>query len=263
MTFKPFIKFGLTSIAIIGYFIITSPFLLTMRIFPLWTKRILNHCVGFFSKLILFIMGIQVQIDGAQNKEDQKNYFVVSNHLSYLDILVISSFLPSCYVTSMEMKAMPLLGQITTLAGCVFVERRNKKNIQGEIKEIEEALVAGLNVVVFPEATSTNGETVIPFKRSLFQAVVNAKVELLPLTIEYKKLNGAEINLKNKDNLFWYGDMDFLPHFFNLCKQEHAQVTLHVNNIIEDAQTLNCSGELRDLSHSIIYQKYHSLVALK
>lgn len=260
---KAYIKFVLISLLIGLYFAVTAPFLLIMRVAPFKTKKFLNHLVGFFARIVLKITGVKVRVEGDSYIHSHQNYFIVSNHLSYLDILVMSSLFPSCYVTSMEMKATPLLGQITTLAGCVFVERRNRDNLKQELKEIEEALHAGLNVVVFPEATSTNGETVIPFKRSLFQASINAYKEILPLTLEYKKLNGRSVDFTNRDTLFWYGDMDFAPHFLGLCKQKSIEVVLHVNPVISKEQIPECSGILRDTTYRIVRSKYQSLVGDK
>lgn len=256
---KAYIKCFIISLLIGSYFITTAPFLLVIKFAPFKTKRILNMLVSFFSKMILYVANVKVRIDGIENAQEQ-NYFIVSNHLSYIDILAMSYFFSSSYVTSMEMKETPVLGQITTLAGCVFVERRNKKNIQNEIREIKEALAHGLNVVVFPEATSTNGEMVIPFKRSMFEATIEGKSKILPLTLEYQKINGKIVDLSNRDSLFWYGDMDFAPHFFDFCKLKSVEVCLHVNPAIDVRNVEKCSGKLRDISHQIVSSKYQALV---
>ena len=96
------------------------------------------------------------------------NYLIVSNHLSYLDVLAMISVLNTRFVTSMEVKHAAGLGWITDQAGCLYVERRSRKNLKTEINEISKALEGGFYVVVFPEATSTNGDGVLRFKRPLF-----------------------------------------------------------------------------------------------
>lgn len=257
---KSYIKFSIIMLLIFIYLVITTPFLFLINIWPYKTKRILNHIVGFFSKLVLAITGVKAEIDGIEHFSPKKNYFIICNHLSYLDILVMSTFFPSCYVTSVEMKETPVLGQIVTLAGCVFVERRNKKNIKNELKDIQSALKSGLNVVVFPEATSTDGATVFPFKRSMFQAAIDAEVDLLPLTLEYRSLNDKPLDIKSRDFLFWYDDTSFASHCLGLCKQKNAKVVLHVNEVLTKESLPTCAGELRDKSFEIIHEKYHSLV---
>jgi 1-acyl-sn-glycerol-3-phosphate acyltransferase len=167
------IKFFFVFLVIFVYFLSTAPFFIFLKKYPYGTKKILNHIVGIYSKVLTWILGIKIS-HNLNTIDRNKNYFIVSNHLSYIDILLISSVLPTSFVTSVEMKNTPFLGQIIQLAGCLFVERRNKKNIMNEIGDIENALNKGLNVTVFPEATSTNGEQVLKFKRSLFMNFQNS-----------------------------------------------------------------------------------------
>lgn len=155
-----------------------------------------------------------------------KNYLIVSNHLSYLDVLIISSIIPSCFVTSKEIKDSFFLGQIVTLAGCLFVDRRDKRNLKNEIGELRDALRHNLSVTIFPEATSTNGNEVIRFRRPLFESSIATGKPILPLTINYKKISSRPVNASNRDIVCWYGDMDFLPHFLKVLEQDSIDVEL-------------------------------------
>ena len=259
--FMGYVKFISISLLIGLYLVSTSPFLMIFKFAPFWSRSYLSYIVAFFSRLILAVANINISIDQKEQKVDRnKSYFIVSNHLSYLDILVLSSYFPSSFITSVEMKETPLLGEITTLAGCVFVERRSKENINNEISEITMSLKKGLNIIVFPESTSMDGKTVYPFKRSMFQAAIDAKVDVLPLIIEYKSLNNEALDKKNKDVLYWYDETPFLTHFLRLCKQKSASVTLHVGPLIRRDKLPNCSGDLRDATFNIIYKKFHSLM---
>ena len=178
---------------------------------------------------MLKILGIEVQIDG---QFSQKNYLIVSNHLSYLDVLILASQKPSCFVTSKEIEKTPFLGHICRLAGCLFVDRKNKKNLRGEISELREALASGLNVTVFPEATSTNGDEVLNFRRPLFESSIATGKAILPLTINYISISGKKISLENRDKICWYGDMDFFPHFLNLLNERKVVVEIKVSEPI-------------------------------
>jgi 1-acyl-sn-glycerol-3-phosphate acyltransferase len=70
--------------------------------------------------------------------------------------------------------------------------------------------------MLFPEGTSTNGDTVKEFRTSLFETAVLAKCPILPICIKYKTIDGKEISPENRDLLYWYGDMEFAPHFMKL-----------------------------------------------
>jgi 1-acyl-sn-glycerol-3-phosphate acyltransferase len=190
-------------------------------------RPVLIHLVSFTCKLALKIFGAKVIVKGNIETKD-KNFLIVSNHLSYLDILSISSLFPTCFVTSKEMKETPFLGQLCHMGGCLFVERRSRAGLSDEVSELAGALESGLNVVIFPEATSTNGEDVIRFKRPLFQSALNAKSMVLPLCLNYKTLDNEKITLKNRDLLFWYGDMGFGPHALKLLSRKNIVIELNI-----------------------------------
>lgn len=254
------LKLLLVGTVIFFYFLITFPLSLFLKKFPYQTKKILNRLVGVASKLILFILDVKVEIESSPQDIKFKNYFIVSNHLSYLDILILSSKVPTSYVTSLDIKKTPFLGKITELAGCLYVDRKNRRNIHAEIIDIEMALSFDLNVTVFPEATSTNGEQVLPFKRSLYQAAINSGRDVLPLSINYQLIGGEGINRLNRDTVCWYGDMDFLPHLWNLCLSNHITAELvfsaPINPLGEDVDT----AKLRDLSYEKICSNFVSVL---
>lgn len=139
-----------------------------------------------------------------------KNNLIVTNHLSYIDVLVFSSLFPAAYVTSIEIKNSPVLGQVCLLCGCIFTERRRKKRTTEthtqEINKMVSYLRMGANIVLFPEATSTAGHSVLPFKTSLLESAIQGGNEFLPMGISYSSPRVA-----------WYGDMTFLPHLWQLC----------------------------------------------
>ena len=163
----------------------------------------------------LSALNIEVQVEDEHNYLLKDNALLVCNHMSYLDILVLSSIYPSCYVTSLEMKHTPVLGQLCDLGGCVYVDRKTKKNLGKEIGEITQALSKGLNVCFFPEATSHNGEELLRFRKPLFNAARYAHKKILPVSLNYLEIDGEAFSIKNRDKVCWYGDMDFLPHLWD------------------------------------------------
>lgn len=214
--------------------------------------------VSFFCKILLWILGIKVTLKGDKTSLNTGT-LIVCNHLSYLDILVIASRLPTCFVTSNEMKETPGLGLLCKLGGCVFVERRNRENIDNEVEEIKVALQKGLCVIFFPEATSTSGETVLPFKRSLFHAAVTANTDVLPLCLNYIELNGKKVDTSNRDEIFWYGDMEFGSHFKHLCSHSSIKVELTKLEKISINSVNSDSKLLRDKAFDTISASYKNI----
>ncbi len=201
---------------------------------PMKARRILCAIVSFYCRVGLLLFGINVTENYKANKLGlvDKNFLIVSNHMSYMDILIMCSRHPACFVTSVEMRDIPFLGHMCKLAGCVFVERRNKKNLGLEVEEITEALKSGLNVVIFPEATSTNGEQVIRFKRPLFNASLESNIPVLPMTVNYNKMDGKKIDRSNRDYICWYGDMTFFDHLLKLCTITKTEASLTIGEAI-------------------------------
>ena len=178
------------------------------------------------AKELLRHLNVEVEVNDEYQYLLKDNALVVCNHMSYLDILVLSSIYPSCYITSVEMKNTPLLGYLCDLGGCVYVERRNKVNLGKEISEITQALNRGLNVCFFPEATSHNGEEILRFRKPLFNAARYAHKNILPVVLNYQEINGEGFSKLNRDLVCWYGDMSFAEHIWALAGDNKVKVSV-------------------------------------
>lgn len=211
-----------------------------------WRRsRKLNQIAQTYCRLILRSFGIIVNVKGREHLFAHDNYLLVGNHLSYLDILIIGSERPLSFVTSTDMKDTPGLGHLCQLGGCLFVNRRDRKNLSGEIREISEGLRNGLSVVVFPEAASTNGEQLLRFRKPLYRSALEVGKPVLPFCLNYKSIDGVPLSIKNRDIVFWYGDMDFMGHLWEIMKVERLEVELNFlapiyhDNSLHPAQRLD------------------------
>lgn len=231
-------------VALMGYFIVSFAIFAFAGFNFERARPFLTKVISVVSKIGLRIFNVKVRKNFAPVDQNE-NYLIVSNHLSYLDILIISSYFPTCFVTSNEMKETPFLGQMCLLGGCLFVERRSRSGITAEVKELSNALADGLNVVIFPEATSTNGEAVIRFRRPLFQAAMTSHSKVLPVCLNYRTLDGEKLTLKNRDKVFWYGDMAFLGHALKLFAHKSivAELTVMKSLNSEDFADKNTLAE--------------------
>lgn len=143
---------------------------------------------------------------------------VVSNHLSYLDILMYSAARPFVMVAKTEVRRWPLLGWLTAQAGTVYVERGGGPRTYPEVNAaMEEAYRSGLPVLFFPEGTTTDGSEVLRFRRGLFHSVLNNGVSLRPAAVRYT-LDEDAVNrgASVAEDVCWWGEMGFASHMFRL-----------------------------------------------
>jgi 1-acyl-sn-glycerol-3-phosphate acyltransferase len=173
----------------------------------MWMSRFSCRC----------IFNIRVNPIGFEKLRDQGSVLLAGNHMSYIDVIVIGSQLPACFVTSVEIKETPGLGLICRMAGCLFVERRSRQDLHREIGELRDGLEHDLTVAIFPEATSTNAEKILRFRRALFLSAIQAKRPVVPMCLNYRRLSGEPVSVANRDRICWYGSMPFLSHLWAVC----------------------------------------------
>lgn len=221
-----------------------------------WEKRRWRaQLASDYASIGCWILGLKIQ---TRNSEPNgRGFLFVGNHLSYLDLLVIASKREVTFVTSYEIKAMPVIGWITQLAGCLYVERRNKQNLANEVKEIRDALEQGFDVVVFPEATSTNGESVLRFRKPLFAAAKLSSKEVAPFCLNYRRIDEESVSRENRDRVCWYGDMPFVSHLFGVCQARRIYIGL---DWLEPLRTQYMNEEqLANASHFQVNYSYSAI----
>jgi 1-acyl-sn-glycerol-3-phosphate acyltransferase len=228
-----------TAVRVVAIFVSILVFLTHMSLVWLivrnrWRRiRWANRILSVYARWGLWVLRVRVRAIGRENLGDVRSGLFVGNHLTYMDVLAISSQMPTCFVTSTEIRSTPFLGQICIMAGCLFVERRNKQNILNEISEIREGLQVGLNVAIFPEATSTNGEQILRFRRPLFLSAIHSGRHVIPFCLNYHTVGGKPINVHSRDKIMWYGDMAFAPHLWALAGSGGVDLDLHFLTPIE------------------------------
>lgn len=185
--------------------------------------RLTSVCCG----LLLNVLGVRKTLSGQLSSTNKSGRLFLSNHLSYLDILLISSSFPALFITSKEVEKTFFLGRMSRLGGSFFIERRTPAKLLSEIERIKDAIREGFDIVLFPEGTSGNGDAVLPFKKSLLATATGTSSPIQPLCIRYRKINGKEITPENRDLVYWYGDMTFFRSFFQLLfKTDRLDVKL-------------------------------------
>lgn len=187
-----------------------------------------SKTTSFFSRILLEILDVKLKTKNLESlRRNGRNYLVVSNHVSYLDIFAIASVIPSIFIASVdEVKDRFMLGTVAKSGGSVFVERRNRASLSKEIETVSELLKEGLSVTLFPEGTTSNGDHILPFRTPFLIPAVKSGTDILPVCVKYLKINGESLNHKNRDLVFYYGDMTFFKHFAKLLSLESVDIEL-------------------------------------
>lgn len=174
-----------------------------------------------FHRYLLFVLGVKVERHGVPDQ--RQPLLIASNHLSWLDILVISSLRPVSFIAKSEVGEWPLFGTLARLQRSIFVERA-RRGKTGEVnRSIAERLTNGDALVLFAEGTTSDGTRVLPFRSALIgaaQAVSNegshgkdtALSFIQPLNIAYPRIGGLPIGRADHPLIAWHGDMDLVPH---------------------------------------------------
>ena len=144
-----------------------------------------------------------------------------SNHLSYLDILAISSVTPAVFVSKADVRRWPLFGWFAAIAGTVFVNRERRTHVGAVNQEVEAALAAGALVVIFPEGTSSDGSQILPFRTSLLEPAARGQHLIFVSWLHYDLTGGHA----GQEVCYW-GDHSFFPHLLNLLGKKSIQATL-------------------------------------
>jgi 1-acyl-sn-glycerol-3-phosphate acyltransferase len=207
--------------------------------------RLVAESVRLWARACLRILRLKINAHGfSDSAPHQKRWdkmascptnqrLLVCNHQSYLDIVIIASIFPTLFVAKTEVSRWPLFGWLSELGGTIFVNREDARSGVKCAYHVSRMLREGVNIQVFPEASTSDGATVMPFKGLFFASAVRSRAPVLPLTIRFQSVNGRPIEREELDLLCWYGEMDFAPHFWKLLNIESAEISLMINEPIK------------------------------
>lgn len=190
--------------------------------------KIISRLSRTFILLLRTILDIKVTLVGDEGQLERGGYVIISNHVSYVDGFILGSLFPVVFVSKKEVKSWPIIGQWTTLCGTIFINRQRKELVPSLIEEISRKLTQEANILLFPEGTSTNGERMLPFQTAPLAAPLRKRAIIVPVTVTYKSVEEKPVSVSNRDLIYWYGDMNFVNHFWKLLSLRgiEAMVTL-------------------------------------
>jgi len=166
----------------------------------------------WMSRRFLSLLHCKVSLSGTVPKKG----LIASNHLGYVDILVIGSVCPAVFVAKSEVKVWPIFGWLASRAGTIFVSRDDRVQVAAQLKKMELPLRQGYPVVLFPEGTSSDGSSVLPFRSSLFESVIATGSPITPAAIGYDLGGEGSVG----DEIAYWGDLVLFPHLLNLLSKK-------------------------------------------
>jgi 1-acyl-sn-glycerol-3-phosphate acyltransferase len=173
-----------------------------------WTQRVFSA----WARVLLRILGVRLRVDGAPPIPP---FFLVSNHLGYLDVLVFAAVARPVFISRSDVAGWPFVGRLVRGVGTIFVDRGLKRDLPRAAGDVEDRLRRGLGVILFAEGTSTDGSDVLPFRPSLLEPASRAGLPVHYASISYDTPPGAP---PARLAVCWWGEMDFGPHLRGLLR---------------------------------------------
>jgi 1-acyl-sn-glycerol-3-phosphate acyltransferase len=219
-------------ILVAGFFFTSLPLMIALQWVlgvcrsPLW-----GPCSVAYYRLLTRLLRIRINVNGTQ--ATGQPVLIVSNHVSWVDIVVLAAVTPMVFVAKREVASWPLIGAAAKVQKVVFVDRMRRQQTPETNKEIAQRLAEGHPVVLFAEGTSSDGTRVLPFRSALIGAVEAAcngaglgEVALQPMSICYTAQRGLPMAHNDQPIVAWYGDLDFFPHFAGFIRRGVVDVTV-------------------------------------
>lgn len=206
--------------------------LISLALMPLqWClQRFSNGAVAFvlprlWHRAVCFVLGIRGVVIGTPSAARQTVF--VGNHVSHFDIFLIGSLLRTSFIAKHDMQAWPLMEWIGALQQTVFISRKPRDAAKVG-RQMAQALHSGRSLVLFAEGTTSAGDTVAPFKSSLFSLLVgftDGAWTIQPFTLDLRDVDGRPLrNHADRDLYAFYGGMRMAAHFWKFMQSSGARV---------------------------------------
>ncbi len=212
-----------------------------------------------YHRVVCYILGIRIEVYGQPSAATPTLF--VGNHVSYLDVEVLSSILPVSFIAKSEVASWPFFGWLARLQRTVFIERRQRAAGKGR-DGIQRRLDAGDDLVLFAEGTSGDGTRVLPFRSALLGATQmrhgREPVPVQPFTIAYARLDGIPVGRLCRPFFAWFGDMELAPHLWNMMAMGEVAAIV----VFHDSVDIDRLGDRKKLSEHCFHTVSRSMQSI-
>jgi 1-acyl-sn-glycerol-3-phosphate acyltransferase len=173
-----------------------------------WRTRVMR----WWSRAMLRCLGVRTTITGTP---PSGAFVLVSNHISYIDVAVIAQSLDVVFVAMAELDRVPVMRAVVGGGGTIFINRNSRRDALRVCEAMERVLHAGHGVALFPEATSSDGHDVLPFKSALLEGAARERRPVHFAVIRYEQ-----------EGVAWWGDIDVKSQILGLLRMPRIDATI-------------------------------------
>ncbi|GEM_PF-65142 len=191
-------------------------------VYPYLSRGLQKRIMRQWSIDLLNVLNVRVSVAGDIPLQTIKQGLIVANHISWLDVYVMSSVLPMRFVAKAEVRNWPFIGWLCSRAQTIFIERNKRSDTVRTNKLMVEHLLEGNAMAIFPEGTTSNGTQVKHFHASLLQPAIDAQIPIYPVGIHYHDKH----NKPNFDAAY-IDDMSFMESLWKILSSRdlHVRIT--------------------------------------
>jgi 1-acyl-sn-glycerol-3-phosphate acyltransferase len=174
-----------------------------------------------WSRQLLAILNIGIQIEGEQPARGEGGCLIVANHVSWLDIFVLNAIHPARFIAKSEVRGWPVIGWLCRRSGTIFIESAMRQDASLTNRRISLLLKQGACVGLFPEGTTTDGKQVGHFHSALVQSAIDAGIRLCPIALRYQTDAGEP-----SPTTAFIGDMTLVQSIWQILRCQHHNALL-------------------------------------
>lgn len=186
-----------------------------------------------FAHWLPWLTGMDIDFEG---KPSDKPAIYIGNHRTYYDPGAAAMHLPKAVVVAkIEISNWPLLGHAADLIGVIFVDRENKDSRAATREAMAKALADGYSIMIFPEGTTGDHQTTLPFKPGTFATAMKMGVPIIPMAIEYGFVEDAWTDKS----------ISFVPHLISFWSKKRTPVKVRYGEPIYGQDVLEFRDECK------------------
>lgn len=229
-----------SALILLAFALFTVPLMPVQLALRLMAPRLARAFPHWYHRQVCRLLGVAIHQYGEVAQD--RPVLLVSNHISWLDILVLGAIAPVTFVAKSEVSSWPFISWLAKLQGTLFVDRNNRLSAGVSTREIMARLRDGDHIVIFAEGTSSDGNSVLPFKTTLFAAakpsgrdahILQHGIYVQSVSIAYTHQQGLALCRRGRPIVAWYGDMDIASHAWELLKRGPLDVHVRIGPPVE------------------------------
>ncbi|NVN87912.1 MAG: 1-acyl-sn-glycerol-3-phosphate acyltransferase [Rhodopseudomonas sp.] len=248
------IRLTLLIAALLILTLVLLPLQLICMAFDLRLQRTIPH---LYHRALCLLIGVRIRQVG--ERRGNGPVLILSNHVSWLDICVISALTPVVFIAKSEVARWPVFGWLSKLQRTIFIDRQARHRTGAATKEIGDRLLDGDAVVLFAEGTSSDGTRVLPFRSALIGAVHHAlgastqhtAIAVQPMSVAYTGYRGLPIGREFRERVAWYGDADLMPHLLGILSAGAIDVTISWGDAVATEMSADRKQIARDAETAV------------